>query len=474
MGGARARAGLGLGLGLALGLGLRLGWSRWWCCCLGSGQACGQRARRPGSAQGSRFAGLAHTSTTHTTPHHTTPHHTTPHHTTPHHTTPHHTTPHHAQPSPTTTATPLCRFEPLFRDIDTRDEDWNEFNDINKLIIRSPIRTEYRVAFPYLYNNRPRKVRGALALGVLLLHWLLAPGRRCTPGRSSLQLLAALLTASMLRPRPPQVRLSPYHHPLTMYIKTEDPDLPAFYFDPLIHPIASYRSEAKKDGVRRWAGPGLSCCLRWAQLLPGLGCCLGWDAGLLPVPRCAGAAALDGTRQCCSLVATLALSPPDPALPRPHHPQLSTAQEGEEEEEDDWVLPDNVAPLLGELPLYSETTASGIALLWAPRPFNQRSGRMRRALDVPLVNCWFQEHCPPQYPVKVGASAWRGPAGACGGLPGAVGSWRRRLAGRGSPRGAGGCTPCPGRGWIIPARLHCTALTTTTTTHTRPSPARCA
>ena len=37
------------------------------------------------------------------------------------------------------------KFEPLFRDMDTRDEDWNEFNDINKLIIRSPIRTEYKV-----------------------------------------------------------------------------------------------------------------------------------------------------------------------------------------------------------------------------------------------------------------------------------------------------------------------------------------
>lgn len=36
------------------------------------------------------------------------------------------------------------KFEPLFRDMDTRDEDWNEFNDINKLIIRSPIRTEYK------------------------------------------------------------------------------------------------------------------------------------------------------------------------------------------------------------------------------------------------------------------------------------------------------------------------------------------
>ena len=50
------------------------------------------------------------------------------------------------------------KFEPLFKDGDAADEDWNEFNDINKLIIRSAIRTEYKVAFPYLYNNRPRKV----------------------------------------------------------------------------------------------------------------------------------------------------------------------------------------------------------------------------------------------------------------------------------------------------------------------------
>ena len=54
-----------------------------------------------------------------------------------------------------------------------------------------------QVAFPYLYNNRPRKVR-----------------------------------------------LSPYHYPMVMYIKMEDPDLPAFYYDPLIHPIAFYKSDA--------------------------------------------------------------------------------------------------------------------------------------------------------------------------------------------------------------------------------------
>ena len=30
----------------------------------------------------------------------------------------------------------------------------------------------------------------------------------------------------------------------------------------------------------------------------------------------------------------------------------------------------------------------GIGLLWAPRPFNLRSGRSRRAVDVPLVKTW--------------------------------------------------------------------------------------
>jgi len=35
------------------------------------------------------------------------------------------------------------KFEPMFRDLEDEDEDWNEFNDINKIIIRQPIRTEY-------------------------------------------------------------------------------------------------------------------------------------------------------------------------------------------------------------------------------------------------------------------------------------------------------------------------------------------
>lgn len=57
--------------------------------------------------------------------------------------------------------------------------------------------------------------------------------------------------------------------------------------------------------------------------------------------------------------------------------------------------------MLEELPLYTDSTASGISLYWAPRPFNLRQGHTRRAIDVPLVNSWFHEHCPPNHPVKV-------------------------------------------------------------------------
>ncbi|KAF3960334.1 hypothetical protein ACB098_05G069000 [Castanea mollissima] len=171
------------------------------------------------------------------------------------------------------------KFEPLYRDMEKGDEDWNEFNDINKLIIRSPLRTEYRIAFPHLYNNRPRKVK-----------------------------------------------LCVYHTPMIMYIKTEDPDLPAFYYDPLINPIISINKERHEKKIR------------------------------------------------------------------------------DDEDDDDFFLPEGVEPLLRDTQLYTDTTAAGISLLFAPRPFNMRSGRMRRAEDIPLVSEWYKEHCPPSYPVKVRVS----------------------------------------------------------------------
>jgi len=90
------------------------------------------------------------------------------------------------------------KFEPLYCDMDVFDEDWNKFNDANKVIIRQQIYTKYKVAFSHLYN-------------------------------------------SLLR----SVHLSPYHAPKNVDIRTDDPDLPAFYFNPIINPIVIIRQQIR-------------------------------------------------------------------------------------------------------------------------------------------------------------------------------------------------------------------------------------
>ncbi|KAK5162724.1 pre-mRNA-splicing factor 8 [Saxophila tyrrhenica] len=184
------------------------------------------------------------------------------------------------------------RFEPLYKDVDPNDEDFGEFNAIDRIIFRAPIRTEYRVAYPFLYNSLPRSVK----LGV-------------------------------------------YSHPQTVYVKTEDPSLPAFYFDPVINPISS-RSVAPKN---------------------------------------------------------LTIS---------HEDEIFGYGNNEEtdEEEGGFSLPDEVEPFMADDELYNEDTASGIALWWAPYPFDRRSGKMVRAQDVPLVKQWYLEHVPAGQPVKVRVS----------------------------------------------------------------------
>jgi pre-mRNA-processing factor 8 len=70
----------------------------------------------------------------------------------------------------------------------------------------------------------------------------------------------------------------------------------------------------------------------------------------------------------------------------------------------DFVMPTDFQAILQDHPLYDRSTTMSMALLWAPRPFNLRTGRMRRCIDVPLVQPWFKERCNPQYPVKVRVS----------------------------------------------------------------------
>lgn len=82
------------------------------------------------------------------------------------------------------------------------DEDWNEFNDVNKIIQRNPIRTEYRIAYPYMYNDRTK---------------------HCA--------------------------IPTYHMPASAYIKSDDPDQPAFFYDPIINPIPAFISEKSHSCV---------------------------------------------------------------------------------------------------------------------------------------------------------------------------------------------------------------------------------
>ena len=70
----------------------------------------------------------------------------------------------------------------------------------------------------------------------------------------------------------------------------------------------------------------------------------------------------------------------------------SKAVKATDDAEDDFAVL-GLEPLLTERPLYTDATAGGIALYFAPRPFNLRRGRTRRAFDVPLVNAWFKERC---------------------------------------------------------------------------------
>ena len=91
------------------------------------------------------------------------------------------------------------RFEPLYKDINPNDEDFGEFNAIDRIIFRNPIRTEFRVAYPYLYNSLPRSVH---------LSW--------------------------------------DSYPQVVYNRADNPDLPTFHFDRRINPISS-RTVAPKN-----------------------------------------------------------------------------------------------------------------------------------------------------------------------------------------------------------------------------------
>jgi len=199
------------------------------------------------------------------------------------------------------------RFEPLFRDLDD-DEDWNDFNDITKLIIRLPIRTEYKIAFPHVYNSRPRKVK-----------------------------------------------LSPYHHVQNNFVGDEDDnDVMCWEAYPSqLNPIVRVDKKVyvgKDDD-------------EFAEELPMVG------------------ESEDGD-------------------------DFWDVDEADWNEDDEITVVESLTPLLEVAPLGTSRTSAGVSLYFAPHPFNTRSGRTRRTIDVPLIGHWVRDRVSRDlnYPTKVRVS----------------------------------------------------------------------
>ena len=202
------------------------------------------------------------------------------------------------------------RFEPLFRDVED-DEDWNDFNDITKLIIRLPIRTEYRIAFPNVYNSRPRKVK-----------------------------------------------LAPYHHVHSNYVGDVDDEMDQDVicweaYPSQLNPIV--RVESKEYYAK------------------------GFDEFAEDLPMVGQTGDAD---------------------------DLWDVDDPDWDEDEEVTVTQSLTPLLQSAPLGTPRTSAGIALYFAPNPFNTRSGRTRRTIDVPLIGHWVRDRVSRDlnYPTKVRVS----------------------------------------------------------------------
>jgi hypothetical protein len=83
---------------------------------------------------------------------------------------------------------------------------------------------------------------------------------------------------------------------------------------------------------------------------------------------------------------------PDTFPQTPYNDDVSYKRKDEEDYEDDgeeiYSLPTGFNAPFCTTPLSTDLTTDGIALLHAPRPFNMRSGKTRRTIDVPLIKTW--------------------------------------------------------------------------------------
>ncbi|ODQ79585.1 hypothetical protein BABINDRAFT_171747 [Babjeviella inositovora NRRL Y-12698] len=89
------------------------------------------------------------------------------------------------------------KFEPLFKDASNPQlEDFSEFNLVDRIIFRVPVKTEYRVAYPHLYNSFARAVH---------VPWYQEPLTCLAEGDENLPVFTFHQSLNPIPGRPPQI-----------------------------------------------------------------------------------------------------------------------------------------------------------------------------------------------------------------------------------------------------------------------------
>lgn len=232
------------------------------------------------------------------------------------------------------------RFEPPPGLPDPAAEDVTEFNDMHCVLVRVPLRTEHVVAHPF--------VHGACTAGVPL----------CA------------------------------HHRPAMYYAPVDPSLPPYVFDERLHPI-SFRDLLVDEDLHLHAGQSN------AEDVPLDGpYCRTDDSGAQLGKRRAGPLSSCDRQQAAACTAGNnfpldGVSEMPAAFGRRRHTDADaeTVAVG--------------SAMLSAVPLYGERTGAALDMFHAGPPFQSRTGRLRRAVDVAAGRTWVRDRLSVDAPLKV-------------------------------------------------------------------------
>lgn len=243
------------------------------------------------------------------------------------------------------------KFEPLYREDPEEDEDWNEFNDIRKLIIRYPKRTEYHIAYPYVYNSKPYNVY--LETYCYPQSVLIKPSDRLSYENI---ILSTYKDDNDDRDSDDDDIMEDTDK---IVKKADEKKLisQTFFFHPIIHSIVhSDETKQRLDDIKN-----------------------------------------DKIRYNNNNNNRKENTTDD----------IDTVMNFQYDDDREFSLPLDTLiskPQLNDIPQVQTTTSGGIEQQFAPSPFNQRSGITRRAQDIPLLQNIYKDHCPIEYVQKVRVS----------------------------------------------------------------------